>query len=204
MQGIDVLYAVAFGVLEGVTEWLPISSTGHLLLLAERLSHGWREDFFDVFLVGVQLGAILAVAIRFFVKLCPVTVGDKGLSFKPETMGLLGKILVACVPSAIVGALWGEVVEETLYHPLTIGTMLIALGVAFTLEKRITARIRVKYTVVEHLPMRVVLAVGLWQVLAALLPGTSRSGATMLGGMLCGVSTAAAAEFWKMFFIMSS
>lgn len=182
----DLLCAVLFGVVEGVTEWLPVSSTGHLLLLGGRIESGWAADFFALFSVAVQAGALGAVGVRYFGRLLP---------FSKRGRALWGRILLAVLPAAIVGVLWEDAAKARFYNPTCIGVMLVALGVVFLLEKRITARHLSTECTAETLPLGAVIVIGLAQTMAAVFPGTSRSGATMLGGMLCGIARTAAAEF---------
>ena len=195
MRLTDMICAAVLGVLEGITEWLPVSSTGHLILLADHLPVRWSAAFWGVFLVGVQMGAILAVAVKFTGRLIPLARERGGVHFQKETIGLWGKILLACAPAAVVGLLYGEMLDGLFYNPTTVAIMLIAVGLVFLMEKRIVARVSTKYASLEELPVGAAACIGLCQVLAAVFPGTSRSGATMFGGILCGVSRPVAAEF---------
>lgn len=186
----DLLRAVLYGILEGITEWLPISSTGHLILLNRVLNLSVRVEFFALFEVVIQLGAILAVVVVFWKTLCPF---GKEPSLRRETLSLWGRVLLATIPSAAVGLLLDDWLEAHLFTPVVVAAALIFYGVAFILiEKR---RKRDPFGGQnENLTLRHAFFVGCFQTLS-LIPGTSRSGATILGGMLLGLSRPAAAEF---------
>ncbi len=184
-----VLYAALFGILEGVTEWLPISSTGHLILLDHFLIFPARAAFFELFEVVIQLAAILAVVLLYFRKLNPFT-GQKSPDERRDTRRLWGLVLLAALPSAVIGLLLDDFLDEHLFNPLVVACALIFYGAAFILlEKR-----RKLAPSGDQITKKTALGVGLFQVLA-LVPGTSRSGATMLGGTLMGLSRTGAAEF---------
>lgn len=198
---IESLKAVLFGIVEGVTEWLPISSTGHMILLDEFIQLQMSDAFKTMFNVVIQLGAILAVVVLFFPKLWPFKrrKAGEGLTgfLKMETISLWLKVIVAIIPSGIVGILFDDWMDAHLHTAPVVAAMLILYGVAFIwVEKRQQARKnrRAHVQSVEVLDMRMALLIGLFQVLS-LVPGTSRSGATILGGILMGCSRAAAAEF---------
>lgn len=188
----ELLSALFFGVLEGVTEWLPVSSTGHLILLDGILSPPWRPAFAELFLVVIQLGAMGAVPVLFWQRLCPVGRGKAGAERK-RILSLWGKVLIAALPAAVVGLLLDGRLEETLYRPPVVAGALILYGVAFILleKRRKTAPLA---GVAEDVPVKTAFLIGLFQALA-LVPGTSRSGATVVGGLSLGVSRPAAAEF---------
>ena len=198
---IESLKAVLFGIVEGVTEWLPISSTGHMILLDEFVQLQMSDAFKTMFNVVIQLGAILAVVVLFFPNLWPFKrrKAGEGLTgfLKMETISLWLKVIVAIIPSGIVGILFDDWMDAHLHTAPVVAAMLILYGVAFIwVEKRQQARKnrRAHVQSVEVLDMRMALLIGLFQVLS-LVPGTSRSGATILGGILMGCSRAAAAEF---------
>ena len=198
---IESLKAVLFGIVEGVTEWLPISSTGHMILLDEFVQLQMSDAFKTMFNVVIQLGAILAVVVLFFPKLWPFKhrkAGEGMVGFlKMETVSLWIKVVVAIIPSGIVGILFDDWLDAHLHTAPVVAAMLILYGVAFIwVEKRQQAgkNRRAHVQSVEVLDMRMALLIGLFQVLS-LVPGTSRSGATILGGILMGCSRAAAAEF---------
>ena len=183
------LYAALFGILEGITEWLPISSTGHLILLEHFLTFPARPAFFELFEVVIQLAAIAAVVVLYFEKLNPFG-GQKSNDERRDTWRLWGLVLLAALPSAVIGLLLDDFLDEHLFNPFTVALMLILYGIAFILlEKR-----RKLTPSGGQITKKTALGVGLFQVLA-LVPGTSRSGATMLGGTLLGLSRAGAAEF---------
>ena len=194
---VEMLKAVLFGVVEGVTEWLPISSTGHMILLDEFIQLQMSDAFKTMFNVVIQLGAILAVVVLYFPKLWPFRRGGKGLLswLRMDTVSLWIKVVVAILPSAIVGIPFDDWMDAHLHTAPVVAAMLVIYGVAFILiERRQNPHKRARVQSVELIDMRMALAIGLFQVLS-LVPGTSRSGATILGGMLMGCSRAAASEF---------
>lgn len=195
---LESLKALLFGIVEGVTEWLPISSTGHMILLDEFIQLQMTDAFKSMFEVVIQLGAILAVVVLYFSKLWPFKKPEKGEGFvglfKMETIMLWLKVVVAILPSAIVGIPFDDWMDAHLHNAPVVAAMLVIYGVAFILvEKKQRAR-RTRIQSVELIDMRMALMIGLFQVLS-LVPGTSRSGATILGGILMGCSRAAASEF---------
>ena len=194
---VEMLKAVLFGVVEGITEWLPISSTGHMILLDEFVRLQMSDAFKTMFNVVIQLGAILAVVVLYFPKLWPFRRGGKGLTswLRMDTVSLWVKVVVAILPSAIVGIPFDDWMDAHLHTAPVVAAMLVIYGVAFILiERRQNPHKRARIQSVELIDMRMALAIGLFQVLS-LVPGTSRSGATILGGMLMGCSRAAASEF---------
>jgi len=201
MEFIEILKVLFLGLVEGLTEWLPVSSTGHLLLVDELFTLNAREEFKDVFLVVVQLGAILAVVLAFFSKLFPLALskGETGneksaLVVKKDCLHLWGKVLVACVPAGVIGILFDDLLDSYLHTPLVISITLILYGVAFiVIEKKNENRtFPVKTT--DEISYKQALLIGAFQVLS-LIPGTSRSGATIIGALLLGISRPAGAEF---------
>lgn len=196
----ESLKALLFGIVEGITEWLPISSTGHMILLDEFVQLQMSDAFKSMFEVVIQLGAILAVVVLYFPKLWPFRRGRKGEGLagwlKMDTIWLWLKVIVAILPSAIVGIPFDDWMDVHLHTAPVVAAMLVLYGVAFiVIERRQNAtHRRVRIQSVELIDMRMALLIGLFQVLS-LVPGTSRSGATILGGMLMGCSRAAAAEF---------
>lgn len=186
---LSLLYAALFGILEGITEWLPISSTGHLILLEHFLLFPARPTFFELFEVVIQLAAITAVVVLYFGKLNPFA-GQKSKNERRDTWRLWGLVLLAALPSAVIGLLLDDFLDEYLFNPLVVALALIFYGVAFIcLEKW-----RKLTPLGGQITKKTALGVGFFQVLA-LVPGTSRSGATMLGGTLLGLSRTGAAEF---------
>lgn len=189
-MGQDLLRAALYGVLEGITEWLPISSTGHLILLEHVLSLSVSPAFFTLFEVVIQLGAILAVVVVFWKTLCPF---GKEPAERREVLSLWGKVLVATAPSAVAGLLLDDLLTAYLFRPLVVALMLIAYGVAFIFLEKLRKRAPF-FGGSGQITPKTALLVGCFQTLS-LIPGTSRSGATILGGMLLGLSRPAAAEF---------
>ena len=187
---LDLLKSVLFGIVEGITEWLPISSTGHLIILDQFLSLGTPE-FMDMYRYVIQLGAILAVLLLFFNKLNPFS-AKKSPKQKQNTWTLWGKVVVACIPSAVIGLPLNDWMDEHLMTPWVVAAALILYGVAFLLieNRRRTPAIRRT----EELSWRTALFIGLFQALS-IVPGTSRSGATILGAILLGCGRSVAAEF---------
>ncbi len=197
----DVLKAIAFGIVEGITEWLPISSTGHLILLEHFLKMDVSENYMEMFDVVIQLGAIFAVVLLFWKRLWPFGYsrgkGLGGVVFKEGAVPLWAKILISCVPAAVVGILWDDVFNALFYNPVSVAIALIAVGGVFILlesrkaNKAKEARVRR----VDDIAYWQALAIGVFQVLAAVFPGTSRSGATIMGALLIGLSRRTAAEY---------
>ena len=190
---IEILKAILFGIVEGITEWLPVSSTGHLILLDEFVKLKVSEQFFEMFQVVIQLGAIFAVLVLFFYKLNPFA-SKKGEVEKKQTWQLWAKVVVAVLPSAVLGLLLDDWMDEKLYNFVVVAITLIIYGVAFILVERQNKLATPKVQNVHQIDYRTALLIGAFQCLS-LIPGTSRSGSTILGGILLGVSRPAAAEF---------
>ncbi|WP_308000020.1 undecaprenyl-diphosphate phosphatase [uncultured Gemmiger sp.] len=193
----DILRSVVYGIIEGITEWLPISSTGHMILAEQVLKFSFSDAFMEMFRVVIQLGAILAVVVLYFKKLWPFC-GDNGRDsgfakhFRWPVIKLWCKIIVACLPAAVLGPLLDDWMDAHFYNSVVVAVMLIVYGIAFILVER---RPRVATTTkLSRITYQQALIIGMWQVLA-LIPGTSRSGATILGGLLCGLSRGAASQF---------
>ncbi|MDO5300669.1 MAG: undecaprenyl-diphosphate phosphatase [Clostridia bacterium] len=196
---LESLKALLFGVVEGITEWLPISSTGHMILLDEFVRLQMSDAFMEMFNVVIQLGAIMAVVVLYFGTLWPFKRARKGEGItgwlKMDTVNLWIKVVVAILPSAVVGIPLDDWMDAHLHTAPVVAAMLVIYGVAFiAIERRQNTHRRARVQSVELIDMRLALLIGLFQVLS-LVPGTSRSGATILGGMLVGCSRAAAAEF---------
>ena len=190
---LEILKAILFGIVEGVTEWLPISSTGHLILLNEFVTLNVSEAFWEMFEVVVQLGAILAVIVLFFHKLNPFS-PKKDATQKKDTWTLWAKVIVAILPSGIIGVLLDDWLDAHLYNAYVVAVALILYGVAFIVIERQRQGKGAKLQKVGQIDYRTAILIGLFQCLS-LIPGTSRSGSTILGGILLGVGRAAAAEF---------
>ena len=190
---IEILKAILFGIVEGVTEWLPISSTGHLILLDEFVKLDVSAEFYEMFQVVIQLGAILAVLVLFFHKLNPFS-SKKGEIEKKKTWSLWFKVVVAVIPSAVLGLLLDDWMDAHLYNYVVVALALIIYGVAFIFVEGQNKGLEPRITNVHAIDYRTALFIGAFQCLS-LIPGTSRSGSTILGGILLGVSRPAAAEF---------
>ena len=196
---IESLKALLFGIVEGVTEWLPISSTGHMILLDEFVRMQMSDAFMEMFNVVIQLGAIMAVVLLYFPKLWPFKKGSREGGFvswlRTDTWMLWFKVIVAILPSAIIGLPFDDWMDAHLHTAPVVAAMLILYGVAFILiEKRQNGHRRARVQNVELIDFKLALLIGCFQALS-LVPGTSRSGATILGGILLGCSRAAASEF---------
>ena len=203
----EVLISILFGIVEGVTEWLPVSSTGHMIVLNELipLSVGSNpEGFYSMFEVVIQLGAILAVVLLYFGKLWPFgrknnnnPLGDSSLKsyIKKDIFILWIKVLVSCIPAAVIGLLFDDLFEELFYNYTTVAIMLILVGILFIVVENMNKNKEFRVDNYMDITYRDALIIGLFQVVAAILPGTSRSGATIVGALLIGISRGAAAEY---------
>lgn len=189
----DILIAIIMGIIEGITEWLPISSTGHMILAEEFLHMSTSDAFNSMFRVVIQFGAILAVVFLYFDKLNPFS-RKKTERQNKATINLWCKIIVSCLPAAVIGLLFDDILDKYLYNYVVVALMLIIYGVFFILIEKRNEKVRPKITKLSKLPYSTALYIGLFQVLA-MIPGTSRSGATILGGLLLGTSRQVAAEF---------
>lgn len=191
MRIIEILQVIFLGVVEGITEWLPISSTGHMILVEEFINLNVSSSFMEMFRVVIQLGAIMAVVVLYFKKLNPFSL-KKTQEEKKETWNLWFKVFVSCVPAAIIGILFDDKIDAIFYNYITVAIMLIIYGILFILiEKK---QKKEKVTSLEHITYKLAVIIGMFQVLA-LIPGTSRSGATIVGAMIFGVSRTVAAEY---------
>lgn len=193
MKIIEILKVILFGIVEGITEWLPISSTGHMILLEEFVNLNVTEEFWKLFLVVIQLGAILAVVYYFFSKLNPFS-KTKNEEEKKETWRLWFKVAIACVPAAIIGFILDDFLDKHLYNFLTVSLMLIVYGILFILIEIFRKNKETKVEDVKQITYKTALIIGFVQLLA-LIPGTSRSGVTILGAMMLGCSRTTSAEF---------
>lgn len=193
---LEILKAVVYGIVEGITEWLPVSSTGHMILLEELMPMEVTKEFWNMFLVVVQLGAILAVVLLFWNRIFPFRLNRrKQVRMDWDIMNLWGKILVACIPAGIVGVLFDDWLEEHLYNFWVVAVMLIAVGMIFILVENRNRGMKPIIRTTGELDYRIALLIGLFQLAAAVFPGTSRSGATIIGALMVGVSRTVAAEF---------
>ena len=193
---LEILKAVVYRIVEGITEWLPVSSTGHMILLEELMPMEVAKEFWNMFLVVVQLGAILAVVLLFWNRIFPFRLNRrKQVRMDWDIMNLWGKILVACIPAGIVGVLFDDWLEEHLYNFWVVAVMLIAVGMIFILVENRNRGMKPIIRTTGELDYRIALLIGLFQLAAAVFPGTSRSGATIIGALMVGVSRTVAAEF---------
>lgn len=190
---LDIIKSLILGFVEGITEWLPISSTGHLILADEFINLGASEEFKEMFDVVIQLGAILAVVVLFWNKLWPFTSKEKGF-IKRKSMMIWSKVIVAVLPAAVIGILFDDWLNEHLYNPWVVAAMLVFYGILFIIIESINANRKPKVISMKNMSYTTALLIGAFQVLS-LIPGTSRSGATILGAMILGVSRTIAAEF---------
>ena len=197
----EILKAILFGIIEGITEWLPISSTGHMILLNQIIKLDVSKEFYSMFEIVIQLGAILAVVVLYWHKIWPF---GKNLKYPVSKSGILKyfdkpkwqmwlKIFVACVPAAIIGLLFNDIFEELFYNYVCVAIALIVFGVAFIVVEN--SHREIKINSILKIDYKTALIIGLFQLLAAIFPGTSRSGATIVGALILGVSRSVAAEF---------
>ena len=201
---IEILKAILFGIVEGVTEWLPISSTGHMIILNEFVTLNVSDEFYSMFEVVIQLGAILAVVVLFWTKIwpfgkknnkAPLSESGFGAYIKKDIFVLWFHILVSCIPAAVIGLLFDELFEELFYNYTTVAIMLILFGIAFIVVENINKGKSAKITSIADISYTTALLIGIFQLIAAIFPGTSRSGATIVGALLIGVARSVAAEY---------
>lgn len=190
---IELLKVILLGIVEGITEWLPISSTGHLILVDEFVRLQASSSFKEMFNVVIQLGAILAVVVMYFHKLNPIS-PKKNTEEKNETLRLWLKVIVSCIPAAVLGLMFDDWMEAHLHNPVVIALMLILYGILFIVIERWNQKQTPRVADLQSLTYRTAFLIGCFQVLS-LIPGTSRSGATIIGALLLGVSRYVAAEF---------
>ena len=204
MQFLEVLKAALFGIVEGIAEWLPVSSTGHMILLNEIIPMNVSEEFYALFEVVIQLGAIMAVLMVFWNRIWPF--GQRNNKYPASEEGLLSwvrmdriqlwlRVLVACVPAAVVGVLFDDVFDRLFYGPVCVAIMLIVVGVAFIVVENLCEGRQPRIKSLRRIDYRTAALIGLFQLIAAIFPGTSRSGATVVGALLLGVSRKVAVEF---------
>lgn len=195
---IELLKAAFYGVVEGITEWLPISSTGHLILLNELLPMEVSKEFWDMFLVVIQLGAILAVVILFWNTIFPFsfkTIKEPSTIIKKDVFSMWFKALVSCIPAAIVGILFDDQLDALFYNGISVSIALIVFGIGFIIIEQRNKNASFKIQSLSEITYKTAVLIGLFQLVAAIFPGTSRSGATILGALLIGVSRKVAAEY---------
>ena len=191
---IEILKTILFGIVEGITEWLPISSTGHMILLNEFVKLDVSEEFWEMFLVVIQLGAILAVVLLFWNKIFPFRFKEKPV-IRTDIFVLWFKILVACIPAAVIGLAFDDVFDALFYNPTCVAVALIVFGIAFIVIENRNRNMSPKITELQQITFQTAFMIGVFQLLAAVFPGTSRSGAPIVGALLIGVSRTVAAEF---------
>lgn len=190
---LDFIKVIILGIVEGITEWLPVSSTGHLILLGDLLSPSMSDSFMEMFNVVIQLGAIMAVVVIYFHKLNPFS-KKKSQKQKLLTWQMWIKVAIASVPAAVIGLMFNDIIDRIFYKPFPVAIMLIVYGVLFIIVESRNANKRASVTKISQLSVSMLLWIGVFQMLA-LIPGTSRSGATIVGALLIGVSREVAAEF---------
>ena len=200
----EIIKTIILGIVEGITEWLPISSTGHLILVSEFLNLDKSDEFKEMFDVVIQFGAILAVVVIFWKKLWPFGKKDNahplnkspfGQMIKKDIFEMWFKVLAACIPAAAVGLLLDDWIDEHFYNPWTVAVALIVFGTAFIVVENWNKGKNPKIKTISELTFKAALIIGGFQLIAAVFPGTSRSGATIVGALLIGVSRTVAAEF---------
>lgn len=190
---LDVLKVILLGIVEGITEWLPVSSTGHLILVGNVLKPGVSDAFMEMFNVVIQLGAIMAVVVLYFEKLNPFS-KRKSNRKKMLTWQIWIKVLIASIPAAVVGLIFDDYLDALFYRPVPVAIMLIVYGVLFIIIENRNKDQVPKVTKISQLTLQMLFMIGVFQMLA-LIPGTSRSGATIIGALIIGVSRETAAEF---------
>ena len=190
---IEILKAVLFGIVEGITEWLPISSTGHMILLNEFINLSVSDEFYKLFEVVIQLGAIMAVVVLYFKSIWPLKKEKEKIVLDKKKMNLWGKILMACLPAAVIGLLFDDILDKYLYNGIVVSLALIIYGILFiVIESKNIGKRNVKS--VDKITYKQAVEIGAFQLLA-LIPGTSRSGSTIIGGLLLGLERSVIAEF---------
>ena len=204
MSFIDVIIAIIYGIVEGISEWLPISSTGHMILLDSFLNLHVSEAFHELYLVVIQLGAIMAVVVIYWKEIWPFGIKDNKHPWKKEGIGrwvkadkfnMWFKILVACIPAIIVGVLFDDYLDELFYNYVCVSIMLILFGIAFIAVEKWVADKEPNVKSVDDISYPQAFLIGAFQLIAAVFPGTSRSGSTIVGSLAMGISREAAAKF---------
>lgn len=194
MELIEIIKVIILGIVEGITEWLPISSTGHMILVDEFIRMNMTKEFKEMFFVVIQLGAIMAVVVLFWNKIFPFKKKGKSFSIDMDIMNLWFKIIVSCAPAAVIGLLFDDKLDALFYNYQTVSATLIIYGILFILIERWNKTRTAKINTLSNITYQTALIIGMFQVLA-LIPGTSRSGATIIGALLLGTSRVIAAEF---------
>jgi len=187
----DIIKVIILGIIEGITEWLPISSTGHMILVNEFLKLNVTPEFMEMFLVVIQLGAILAVIFMFFKKLNPF---KKDKQERIDTINLWIKVIIGCIPAGIIGLLFDDKIDELFYNATTVSITLIIYGILFIIIENLRKNKKSTTNTLQNITPKLAIYIGLFQLLS-LIPGTSRSGATILGGLMLGLDRSVAAEY---------
>lgn len=195
MDIIEIIKVIVLGIVEGITEWLPISSTGHMILVDEFIKLNASPAFKEMFLVVIQLGAIIAVVLLYFQTLLPFSVQNKKIIIKRDVFTLWAKILVSCIPAAVIGVLFDDYFNEMFYNYQTVAVMLILFGIFFIAIENKHKNKSSNINSLNEITYKKAFVIGIFQLIAAIFPGTSRSGATILGGLMLGVSRTTAAEY---------
>ena len=194
MDIINIFKAIILGLVEGITEWLPVSSTGHMILVDEFLQLNMSAAFKEMFFVVIQLGAVMAVVVLYWKKLFPFSTKEKGF-IKKETFEMWFKIVVACLPAAVVGILFNDKIDELFYNYVCVALALIIVGIVFIVVEKKNKGKRFTKTKLSEITYKDAIIIGLFQLIAAIFPGTSRSGATIIGAIMFGISRGLATEF---------
>ena len=192
----EIIKAIVFGIVEGVTEWLPVSSTGHMIVLQDIMPLNVSAGFWKMFEVVIQLGAIMAVVILYWKRLWPIKRIDGRPFIKLVTIRLWMKIIIACIPAAVIGIAFDDLIDEHFYKPEMVAAALIVVGIMFIyIENKLKYVKNTQVTKLSEITYKDAIIIGVFQLLAAVFPGTSRSGATIIGGLMLGLSRKTAAEF---------
>ena len=192
---LEILKVIVLGIVEGITEWLPISSTGHMILFDEIIKFNVTEEFKEMFLVVIQFGAIIAVIIQFWDKLWPFGLDNRQLVVKKSIFNMWFHVIVSCIPAIIIGLPFDDLINNYLYNYVVVALALIVFGVAFIWVENRNKGVKPKINSISQIDYKTALFIGLFQMIAAIFPGTSRSGATIVGALLLGVSRTVAAEY---------
>jgi len=192
---IEILISILFGIVEGITEWLPVSSTGHMILLEEFVHFSMSEEFMEMYLVVIQLGAIMAVVILYFPQLWPFSAKKEEHYIKKDIWMMWFKVLVSCIPAVIVELAFGDVLEKTFYNYKVVSIMLIIFGILFIIVESVNKNKEAAVNSIAEISFLNAFLIGVFQLIAAIFPGTSRSGSTIVGGLCLGLSRSVAAEY---------
>ena len=198
---INYLISILFSLIEGITEWLPISSTGHMIIFNNLIDFAVSEEFYKVYEVVIQLGAIMAVVVLFFKDIWPFGQSDEPLGkgilaiVRKDKLILWTKIIIACLPAAVIGLIFDDIFDALFYNPISVALALIIVGIAFIVIEKINMGKDASMKDIRDISYQTAVLIGVFQVIAAVFPGSSRSGCTIIGGLLLGVSRAAATEF---------